>query len=294
MARVAFLGQGRMGAPMARRLVAAGHQVTVWNRTPDKCTPAVEMGARPAQTPAEAVRVANWVITMLRDLPAVEAVLFGADGASPGIAPGGIVIEMSTIGADAVAEVRRRLRPDLGMLDAPVVGSVAQATAGELRILVGGAPADLERCADVLAALGSVTRLGPLGSGAAAKLVANAVTITSFALLADALALGDRLGMTTEATLNLLGMTSLGSLVERVRERVGNEAFPTQFALGLAEKDLMLARSAGADPSGVVAAAQLRLAAAVRAGLGERDISALIDDVRSRTANGGIDERRSE
>ncbi|MEQ4304226.1 NAD(P)-dependent oxidoreductase [Plantactinospora sp. B6F1] len=289
---IALLGQGRMGVPMACRLVAAGHQVTVWNRTARKCAVAAEAGARTANTPAEAVRGADLVITMVRDAAAVSSVLFGTDGAETGIAPGGVVIEMSTIGPDPLAELRRRLRPDIGLVDAPVVGSVAQATAGQLQILVGGVDADVSRCEAVLAVLGPVTRLGPLGSGAAAKLVANAVNIASFAVIAEVYALGDRLGVPADTTLELLSRSAVGPFVERIRERIGNQSFPTQFALGLAEKDLALALSAGADPAGVIGAARQRLTAAVRDGLGERDISAVIEDVRSRRTGSGTDDTR--
>jgi 3-hydroxyisobutyrate dehydrogenase len=280
VARIAFLGQGRMGGPMARRLVAAGHQVTVWNRTAAKCGPAAEAGARTAGTPAEAVRGADLTITMVRDADAVTAALFDVDGAGPEIAPGGIVVEMSTVGPAAVADLRGRLRADIGLVDAPVVGSVPQAMAGQLQILVGGGDADVARCAGAFAALGTATRLGPRGSGAAAKLVANAVTITSFAVIGEVLALSDRLGIDEGTALELLGKSALGPLVERIRERIGNEAFPTQFALGLAEKDVALALSAGADPAGVIAATGQRLAAAVRRGLSDRDVSAVIDETR--------------
>lgn len=289
-ARIALLGQGRMGVPMARRLLAAGHPVTVWNRTGDKCAPAVEAGARQAGTPAEAARDADLVITMVRDAAAVEAVLFGADGAASTLAPGAVVIEMSTIGPEPVADLRRRLRPEVGLVDAPVVGSVPQATAGQLQILVGGPEEEVARCADVLSVLGSPTRLGPLGAGAAAKLVANAVTISTFAVIGEVLALGDALGVPEGTTLELLSRSAVGAFLERIRERIGNESFPTQFALGLAEKDLTLALASGVDPAGVLGAAQRRFAAAVGDGLGERDISVVIEDIRSRKAGSGADE----
>ncbi|RCG27287.1 NAD(P)-dependent oxidoreductase [Sphaerisporangium album] len=285
MSTIAFLGQGRMGVPMARRLVDAGHRVTVWNRTPEKCAWAADAGAHIAGTPAEAARDADLVITMLRDADAVGGVLLGEKGAGQDMAPGTVVLEMSTIGPDAVTELRDRLRPGIRLVDAPVVGSLPQATAGKLRILVGGEEADVSRCADVLAVLGSVTHLGPLGSGAAGKLVANMITITSFTMIAEALALGDRLGLTTEDTLGLLGTSAVGPFVERIRDRIGDDEFPTQFSLGLAEKDLALILAAGADPSGLVAAARRHLSAAVHSGLSERDISVVIEEVRSRTAS---------
>lgn len=290
--RIALLGQGRMGVPMAHRLLAAGHQVTVWNRTSDKCASAAEAGARTAATPAEAVRDAELVITMLRDAPAVEAALFGADQAAAAIAPGSVLAEMSTIGPEAVADLRRRLPSEVRLVDAPVMGSVPQATAGQLQILVGGAEEDVARCSEAFAALGTATRIGPLGAGAAAKLVANAANMATFTLVGEVLALGDRLGVPEDTALQLLSRSAVGTFIERFRERIGNPSFPTQFALALAEKDLALAVQAGLDPAGVIGAARQHLAAAAADGLGDRDISAVIADIRSRKTGSGPEETR--
>lgn len=283
MLKITFLGQGRMGVPMARRLADAGYQLTIWNRTREKCAWAAAADVRVADTPAEAAQGADLVITMVRDADAVAEVLFGEQGAARELAPDTLVVEMSTIGPAAVGELRRRLRPDIRLVDAPVVGSVPQATAGNLQILVGGTDADIARCGDVLAVLGSVTHLGTLCSGAAGKLIVNMITITSFAVIGEALALGDRLDLTTERTLGLLGMTAMDSFVERIRDRIGNDEFPTYFALGLAEKDLALVLDvADATASRIVAAARDYLAAAVQGGLDERDVSRVIEEVRSR------------
>ncbi|CCH30835.1 NAD(P)-dependent oxidoreductase [Actinosynnema sp. NPDC047251] len=279
MTAIALLGQGRMGVPMAVRLVAAGHPTTVWNRTPDKCATAGERGARVADSPADAVRDADVVITMLRDADAVDAVL--SDDTVAALRPDVVLLEMSTIGPDAVRALRERLRADVVLLDAPVVGSIPQATAGELRILVGGAESDVERCADVLAVLGSADRVGDLGAGAAAKLVANLVTISAFAVIGESLALGDRLGLTDDRVLDLLAKSAIGGFSERVRGRLGTTP-PAQFGLGLAEKDLALVLAAGADPAGVAGAAHQNFADAVAAGLAGHDISAVVADMRSR------------
>ncbi|WP_424186825.1 NAD(P)-dependent oxidoreductase [Actinokineospora sp. G85] len=291
MTDIAFLGQGHMGAPMAGRLAEAGHRTTVWNRTAARCAPAAERGALTAATPAEAVRGAEVVITMLRDGDSVAAVLFGDHGAADHLAPGAVLVEMSTTGPDAVHALRGKLRADVALLDAPVVGSVPQATGGELRILLGGAEADAERVAGVLAVLGSVDRVGDLGAGASAKLIANLVTIATFSLIGESLALGDRMGLTADRTLDLLERSAIGGFVGRVRDRVGAADVPTRFGLGLAEKDLALVLAAGADPAGVAAGAHKPFADAVAAGLADRDISAVIADMRSRV--GSADERRA-
>src|SRR5689334_16473717 len=129
-----------MGAPMARRLVAAGHQVTVWNRTPKEIE-----GAKVAADPAEAVSAARIVMTMLRDPEAVLSVL---EAAAP--RPGTLVVEMSTIGTDAVARLRRLLPDGVGLVDAPVLGSTAPARDGTLTVLAGGTEEDLARCEPLL------------------------------------------------------------------------------------------------------------------------------------------------
>lgn len=133
--KIAFLGLGGMGTPMATRLLAAGHPLTVWNRTPAKAEALAARGAAVAATPADAVREADVVISMLADPAAVTAVV---DSAAPQLRPGAHWLEMSTIGPDAVRDLADRLPDGVTLLDAPVMGSVDKAAAGELGILVGG------------------------------------------------------------------------------------------------------------------------------------------------------------
>lgn len=294
MTTIAFLGQGHMGVPMASRLLAAGHQVAVWNRTGDRCATVAARGARVAGTAPDAVRGADIVITMLRDAAAVSAVLFDDQKAADGLGPGTVLLEMSTIGPDAVRGLRDRLPAEVVLIDAPVVGSVPQATAGQLRILAGGAESDLARVADVLAVLGSVEPMGGLGAGAGAKLVANLVTITAFAMVGESLALGDRVGLSTDQTLDLLARSAIGDFVTRVRGRFGPDPAPTQFGLGLAEKDLALALAAGADPAGIVGAAHRSFLEAATAGLSGKDISAVVADMRSRAHTQATTETRGQ
>jgi len=137
MANLAFLGLGAMGTPMATRLVDAGHDVTVWNRTAARADPLVERGARRAGSPAEAARGAEGAFTMLADAAAVEDVLFGPAGVAEAIEPGSTVVEMSTIGPDAVRSIAARLPSGVDMLDAPVLGSIREATEGALKVFVG-------------------------------------------------------------------------------------------------------------------------------------------------------------
>ncbi|MFI6902328.1 Rid family hydrolase [Nonomuraea sp. NPDC050394] len=246
---IAFLGQGRMGVPMARRLEAAGHKVTTWRRG--------------TGTPVErAVEGASVVITMLRDGPAVLDVLTSA---LPGLRPDATVIEMSTIGPPAVTRVRELLPSSVGLVDAPVLGSVGPATDGTLTVLAGGA---VEPVREVLTVFGTVRECGPLGSGAALKLAVMSAFLPAQVLLAESLAYGEAHGVPREAVLDVLAGTPLGGLSERLRD----PGTQTRFALGLAAKDLELAAWEGGT---LATAARLRLRAAEAAGLGDHDVTAI-------------------
>ncbi|MFD0541358.1 NAD(P)-binding domain-containing protein [Actinomadura luteofluorescens] len=275
MTRIAFLGLGRMGVPMARRLAAAGHDLTVWNRTPSRAAPLAEAGAAVRGTPAEAARDRELVVTMLTDAAAVEAVLFGPDGAAAALPPGALVADMSTIGPAAVHRVRSRLPEGIGYVDAPVSGSLPQAEAGELVILAGAEPDDLARCAGALAVLGEVRHVGPPGSGASLKLVVNSALVGNFAVLGEALALADRLGVDPGLALDALGRTS--PQARRLKEHTGGDA--PRFTLALAAKDLGLALD-GSPPAGVLPAVRARTDAALAAGLGGHDLVSLTDHIR--------------
>lgn len=257
-----------MGVPMARRILAAGHDLTIWNRTPAKAAPLT--GAAVRATPADAVAGRELVITMLTDADAVENVLFGPSGAVPALEPGAVIADMSTIGPDAVHRIRDRLPEGTGYVDAPVSGSVPQAEAGELVILAGAADADLARCATAFEALGTVRHVGPPGTGAALKLVVNSVLVANFAVLGEALALAGRLGVDAGLALEALSRTSPQA------RRLLEDAGPPRFTLALAAKDLALALD-GSGRAGVLPAVRTRTEAALAAGLGDHDLTALAD-----------------
>jgi 3-hydroxyisobutyrate dehydrogenase len=233
--RVAFLGLGHMGTPMAHRLVAAGHDVTVWNRTRERTAPLAEAGARVADTPAAAATDAELVITMLAGPPAVESVLFGPSGVVSALRPGSCLVEMSTIGPDAVRGIAARLPAGIGLVDAPVGGSVRHAEGRQLRVFAGGAPADLDRVTPVLSELGTVVRCGGVASGAAVKLVANTALVAGMVLLGETLSLADSLDVPRELALEVLGPGPLGGVLDRARRSGGH------FTVELAAKDLALA-----------------------------------------------------
>ncbi|MFI7490386.1 NAD(P)-dependent oxidoreductase [Micromonospora echinaurantiaca] len=257
MTEIAVLGTGRMGASIAHRLLDAGHRVTVWNRTAARTVPLQRAGARVAGSPADAVRRAAVVVTMLTDATAVDAVLSGPHGAAAALAPGTCLVEMSTIGPAAVRDLARRLPPAVDLVDAPVGGSVAAARAGQLRVFAGGAAPAVQRVTPVLAALGCVRHCGDLGSGAALKLVLNTALLVAVTGLADTLAVAGAVGVDPRTALDALAGGPLAGALARAT------APDADFPVALAGKDLDLVRAALAGaPAPLVDAARTALAAA--------------------------------
>jgi 3-hydroxyisobutyrate dehydrogenase/2-hydroxy-3-oxopropionate reductase len=267
MARVAVVGLGGMGSRIATRLVEAGHELTVWNRTAAK---AEALGVPVAQSPADAAAGAEVVITMVADPPALAAVSEGPEGVAAGADEDTTVIEMSTVGPAAIERLASVLRAEL--LDAPVLGSIGEAEAGTLSIFVGGERELFERHRDLLAVLGEPIYVGPSGSGAAAKLVANSTLITVIGALGEALALAQALGLSRETAFEVLATTALAAQAERRRPALESGEFPPRFPLRLARKDADLIAEQGLD---------LRLTEAGRswlaeAGEGDQDYSAVL------------------
>jgi len=275
------LGLGAMGRAIAAKLQAAGHDLSVWNRTPGRDEELVSAGASRTDTPAHAVRDAEVVITMLTDPPALEAVLFGPDGASSAIPETATLIEMSTVGPTAIASAAERL--SVPVLDAPVLGSVPSVETGTLVILAGGERAVFDRQAELLAVLGTPMYVGPSGSGAWLKLVNNAASTATLVALGELLALTDRAGLGIDAVLQGLEAGPLASLIERWRPRLKGEDQASYFRLALARKDLALvfdeAEREGVDLS-VAETAAATCDEAIEAGLGDEDFGAIVPFLR--------------
>ena len=279
MSTVAVVGLGGMGSRIARRLLDAGHDVVVWNRTPEKADELVARGAAQAATPAEATGRAEAVITMVADPAALRAVVEGPHGIAAGAGGDTTVIEMSTVGPKAVAELATKLPPGTGLLDAPVLGSLSEAESGSLAVFVGGPEELVARWTPLLGTLGAPIHVGPLGTGAAAKLVANTTLLGTLGVLGEALALADRLGLSRGAAFAVLASTPLAAQAERRRPALESGEYPLRFALSLALKDANLILEAG-EAAGVelrvVDAARRWIAEADEAGWGDRDYSALL------------------
>ncbi len=187
--RIAVLGPGLMGAPMAANLLTAGHRVTVWNRTRAKTEPLVAQGARGEDSPAAAVSEADVVVTMLEDGPAVTSVLFDL-GAADALRPGALVIDMGSIPPSTARDHAARLEANgAGHLDAPVSGGTVGAVAGTLAIMVGGKRGDFDRAQSVFTPLGRPTYVGPHGAGQIAKLANQIIVAVTIGAVAEALLL---------------------------------------------------------------------------------------------------------
>src|SRR5580658_10520118 len=282
MTRVAFNGLGAMGAGMTRRLLSAGQELVVYNRTPHAAELLVQAGARVAATPAEAAQNADVIITMVSDDCASREVWTGEHGALDAAQPGAILIDSSTITPHWARELAAAAQQrGFEFLDAPVTGSRPQAQSGELLFLVGGSAEALEKARPVLQPMSrGIVHFGPAGAGATMKLINNFFCGVQAAGLAEALAWIERSGLQRAAALSILTEGAPGSPLVRVLAGRMGAVSDVNFRLELGAKDLTYAHSeaarAGVDLS-MGAAALHRFEEAVGAGLGNRDISAVAE-----------------
>jgi len=247
MASIGFLGLGEMGSPMASRLLRAGHDLVIWNRTLERTVALAREGAAVASSPAHAADGADFIITMVATPEALEQVLFGRAGMATMLSPGQVVIDMSTVGPDEIRSVSDRLPKAAVLVDAPVRGSVPQATSGRLEIFVGATDKNYERVRPILESLGSVRHAGGPGSGAAMKLVANLALGAAIVALGEGLSFGESLGLEREALLDVLAGSPIGPIVAAKRTNVESGEFVPTFKLRHAAKDLRLVMEAAAS-----------------------------------------------
>jgi 3-hydroxyisobutyrate dehydrogenase-like beta-hydroxyacid dehydrogenase len=262
----------------------------VWNRSRARADQLVALGAERAATPAEAAGRARAVITVMSDPRALRAVAEGPDGVASGAGGAATIIDMSTVGPQAIARLASVLPDQAGLIDAPVLGSVAEAEAGTLRIFAGGPARLVQRWTPLLSLLGTVVHVGPLGAGAAAKLVANATLFGVLALLGEAVVMARGLGLSHETAFDVLSATPLAAQAERRRPAIEAGRYPSRFALSLARKDADLITHA-AVATGVdlrlVRAAHTWLADADDAGWGTSDYTAVLEHIITGGAGAG-------
>jgi 3-hydroxyisobutyrate dehydrogenase len=271
---------------MAANLARTGFPLVVWNRTAGRAHELEDLGATVAATPAILAAAVDVVLLCVSDTPDVEAVLFGADGVAAAAAPGSLVIDCSTIDPAASRAFAGRLAEQrIGFVDAPVTGGSEGARNATLAILVGGEPADVERARPVLAAIGrTITHLGPVGSGQAAKAVNQVILAGTYLGVAEGIVLALKAGLDPGQVVEALSTGAAQSwvLANRSGRMIANE-YPLGFRVALHLKDLgialALARENGTVLPVSALVAQLE-AGLVASGHADDDMSALARSIR--------------
>jgi 3-hydroxyisobutyrate dehydrogenase len=281
--KVAVLGTGIMGAPLARNLLRAGFAVRVWNRTSAKAEALAPLGGVVCATPAEAARGADFVLTMLADGAVTEEAMLGSGGALAAMDPEAVWVQMGTMGRAACLRMERlAAQQGVRFVDAPVVGTQAPAERRELVILAAGTEEAVAECGPVFSALARRTLwVGPAGYGQSLKLVVNKWILDIFESLAEAVAMAEGLGVEPRDFLFALEDGPVGVPSARVRgEAMMARRFPhTSFSVDMAHKDAMLildaAREKGCEIP-LTEVAERQLARTMELGSGEADLASVI------------------
>ncbi|MFD7812115.1 NAD(P)-dependent oxidoreductase [Streptomyces sp. NPDC059785] len=278
---VSVLGTGIMGAAMARNLTRAGHTVSAWNRTREKAEPLAADGARIADTPADAVRDADVVLTMLYDGPAALEVMRQA---APELRPGTVWAQSTTAGVEAVGELAAFAREHrLAFYDAPVLGTREPAEAGQLLVLAAGPEQERRTVQPVFDAVGARTVWtgddGAAGSATRLKLVANSWVIAATSATGEALSLAKALGVDPQSFFDAIagGPLDMGYLRAKAALVLEDRLTPASFAVATAEKDARLIVEAGRQHGvrlDVAAAGAERFRRAAAQGHGDEDMAA--------------------
>ncbi len=296
--KVGYIGLGLMGGGMARHLLSRGFPLTVYDARPEAVEDLREFGAEGAGSPREVAEASEVVVTSLPNPGIAETVALGPDGIVHGLRPGMVYIDMSSIDPATTrkvgAEVARR---GAHMLDVPVGKGPPAAASGDLTLMVGGDPAVVESCDDVLSALGSQRfYCGPLGSGVTVKLVNNLLSCSIAALAGEAMAIGAKAGL--DPAVMYAVMTNTAADNWHLRHNFPTKVFTGEmepgFKLSLAHKDLTLATALAASlgvPSLIGTAAHQLHTLAMGAGLGDQDQTACIKVLEACT---GVPVRTSE
>ena len=281
-ARIGFIGLGIMGSPMAVHLATAGHQVTGFNRSPEKTKPLVAAGGRDAASTAEAVADADVVCVMVPDSPDVVDVL---EGVFADAKPGALIIDFSSIRPDVTADLAARARErGFGYLDAPVSGGEAGAKNAALSIMVGGSADDFQAAKPIFDVVGgTVVHVGPNGAGQTVKAANQLIVAANIEALAEALVFLEAYGVDTKAAFEVLGGGLAGSKVlDQKKENMLGRSFEPGFRIDLHHKDMGIVTAAAREAGVVIPLGSLvaQLVAATRAaGDGGLDHSALLRGV---------------
>lgn len=281
MSRLGFIGIGLMGLPMCRRLLAAGHPLTVWNRHADKCAPLVAEGATAAATPAALAEGCDIVMLCIADTAAVESVL--AAGLEAALRPGQVVVDFSSIDPIATRAIAGRVAArGAHWVDAPVSGGVVGAEAGTLVVMAGGDAAVIDRLRPVLAALAQrVTHMGPAGAGQVSKVCNQLIVAANALLIAEAVALAEKAGVdASKLAPALAGGFADSKPFQLLAPRMSTRTFtPVQWRVQTLLKDLDMAQSLAArcaSPAPLASAAARLMRRHGEAGHMTDDLSSVI------------------
>jgi 3-hydroxyisobutyrate dehydrogenase-like beta-hydroxyacid dehydrogenase len=281
MAEVGFVGLGTMGGRMAERLLAAGHDVTGWNRTRSKADWLVKAGMRWADSPRAAAEAAEFTLSMLTDTKALQAVTAGEDGILAGLGPGKVFIDMSTVSPAASRALADLVRArGATMVDAPVSGSVVTLAEGKLSVMVGGDEETFRRVQPVLAALGPrVTHVGGNGQAVLMKIATNLGLAVQMLAFSEAVLLAEKGGIPREVAVDVLTNSVIASPMVKYRAPyVLDQLDEVMFDCSMMQKDMLLALEAGrqfAVPLPTTAVTNEYLTAARGMGLGDRDFAVM-------------------
>jgi 3-hydroxyisobutyrate dehydrogenase-like beta-hydroxyacid dehydrogenase len=286
--RVGFIGLGDMGQGIVPRLLAAGHQVTGWNRTADKARPLLDLGMEWADTPRLVAENAEIVLSIVTDAAAVEAVAIGEDGIISGLASDGIYADMSTIDPDATRRIAASYaEAGLTMLDAPLSGSPISLEQDKASVMVGGDRAAFERARPMLEAIGpTVTYIGPSGMAMQMKVAINLCLIVEMVAFTEAVALAEKGGVDRAVAVDAMLKSVVASPVMGYRGLFileGNMPDKPLANVTLQQKDMLLALDLGrrqGSPVPLAAAANEMLNAAHGLGLSHRDFVTVFDVYR--------------
>lgn len=281
MKSIGFIGLGTMGGPMAANLLKKGFTVTAYNRTREKTGALARHGAKIAATPADAVRSADIVITMVSDDDALKEVYYGEAGILTALRPGLACFDCSTVSPELSLKIHEDLSErNVDFFDAPVTGSKPAAIEGKLVFMIGGNGERLERYRDILLAMGSdYQHMGPAGSGARTKLAINTIAAVNMAAFAEGVAAAAKCGVDVEAFIRLVQAGgSASKMAELKRDKLLDQDYSVQFEMNLMAKDLRLAVSQAVAlgiPSPLLHAAETLYRLGVDRGFGHLDLSAI-------------------
>lgn len=281
MQKIGFLGLGIMGAAMAKNLIRAGFEVTVWNRSPGKCYEMTALGAKQGATPKDVMKLCDVTFTMVSDPAAAEAVCFGPEGVLEGIEAGKGYIDMSTVDAVTAQKIGRAITEAGGrFLEAPVSGSKKPAEDGTLIILAAGDRPLYDEALPAFEKMGKkILYLGSIGQGANMKLVVNMMMGGMMAIFCEGLDLGRKAGLEASDILDVIDAGAMANPMFRLKgDLICKETFTAAFPLKHMQKDLRLALLLGDRlnrPLYTAASANEGFKRAKAAGLADEDFSAI-------------------